>query len=100
MKGTWRGEIVMPGGNESVVIIMDYDGDNVTGMINPGRRSYRFTSSELDAPNWTLHAQATTREGNDISFWATLHEIGARNRYLEGMWSQAGGTYPFTITRE
>lgn len=100
MKGTWRGVINMPGGQEPVVIIMDYDGDKITGMINPGRSSYNFTSSELDAPNWTLHANATTRDGSDIQIFATLHDIGARNRYLEGMWSQAGASYPFRINRE
>ena len=100
LKGTWRGEITMPGGAENLVIIMDYREDEITGMINPGRRSFNFTSAELDAPNWTLHAQATNREGNAIQLMAQLHEIGARNRYLEGMWSQAGSSYPFRITRE
>lgn len=100
LKGTWRGEIAMPGGSQPVVIIMDYDGDNITGMINPGRSSYNFTTAELDAPDWTLHATATTRDGNDVSFTAKLHEIGARNRYLDGTWRQGGDNYPFRITRE
>lgn len=100
LKGTWRGEITMPGGPQPVVIIMNYDVDHITGMINPGRQSYNFTETDFDAPDWTLHAQAKTRDGSDVSFVATLHDIGARNRYLEGMWSQAGMSYPFRITRE
>jgi hypothetical protein len=100
LKGTWRGEIMMPGGPQPLVIIMNYDIDHITGMINPGRTSYNFTEADLDASSWTLHAEAQTREGDDVSFMAMLHDIGARDRYLEGMWSQAGMSYPFKITRE
>lgn len=100
IKGTWRGTIDMGDDARNLVIIMDYDGDTITGMINPGRSSYRFTSSELDAPNWSLHAMATTRDGVNVMLMGTLHEIGARNRYLEGTWFEAGKQYPFRITRE
>jgi hypothetical protein len=100
IKGTWRGTIDMGSDTRNLVIIMDYDGDSISGMINPGRSSYRFSSSALDAPNWTLHATAETRDGVAVSMTGTLHEIGARNRYLEGTWSEAGRQYPFRITRE
>lgn len=100
LKGTWRGEINMGADSRALVMILGYDGDTITGMINPGRSSYRFSSAELDAPNWILNADATNRDGIDISFSATLHEIGARNRYLEGTWTEAGRSYPFRVTRE
>ena len=100
LKGTWRGEIAMGDDTRALVIIMGYETDSITGMINPGRTSYRFSSAELDADNWTLHASATNRDGVDISLTAMLHEIGARNRYLEGTWQEAGNSYPFRITRE
>jgi len=99
-KGTWRGEITMPGGSQAVVIIMNYDGENITGMINPGRQSYNFSRADLDAPNWTLNASATTRDGIDVSLTGTLQEIGARNRHIDGTWKQGGLSFPFRITRE
>lgn len=100
LKGTWRGTITTGSTTRPLVIIMDYQGDEITGMINPGRNSYNYTSAELDAPNWVLEASATTREGMDIRFQATLMDVGARNRYLEGSWSEEGSSYPFKITRE
>jgi hypothetical protein len=100
IKGTWRGEIDMGADSRALVMIMDYDGDNITGMINPGRTSYRFSSADLDAPNWVLSASATNRDGVDISFMATLHDIGARSRYLEGTWTEGGSSYPFRVNRE
>jgi hypothetical protein len=99
LKGTWRGEIAMGNQSQAVVIIMNYDNE-ITGMINPGRNSFNFSSAELDAPNWTLSANALTRDGVDVSLTGVMHEIGARNRYLEGTWTQAGSSYPFRITRE
>jgi hypothetical protein len=99
IKGTWRGEIAMGSQSQAVVIIMNYDNE-ITGMINPGRNSFNFSSAELDAPNWTLSANAITREGVDVSLTGVMNEIGARNRYLEGTWTQAGSSYPFRITRE
>jgi hypothetical protein len=98
LKGTWRGEIAMGNQSQAVVIIMNYDNE-ITGMINPGRNSFNFSSAELDAPNWTLSANALTRDGVDVSLTGVMHEIGARNRYLEGTWTQAGSSYPFRITR-
>ena len=99
LKGTWRGEIAMGNQSQAVVIIMNYDNE-ITGMINPGRNSFNFSSAELDAPNWTLSANALTRDGVDVSLTGVMHVIGARNRYLEGTWTQAGSSYPFRITRE
>lgn len=100
IKGTWRGEINMGGDSRALVMILGYDGDNITGMINPGRSSYRFSSAELDAPNWVLSANATNRDGVDVSFSATLKDIGARNRSLEGSWTEDGRSYPFHVSRE
>lgn len=100
LKGTWRGAVDVDGKSQPLVIIMDYGQDTITGLINPGRSSFRFSEASLDAPNWMLSASAMTRDGLAVEFTATLHEIGARNRYLEGTWTQSGNNYPFKVTRE
>jgi hypothetical protein len=99
-EGTWRGTLTSGAGNTAVVIIMDYDGENLQGMINPGRNSYNFLSALHDAPNWELDVTAETRQGDAVSFSAVMHEIGSVNRYMEGTWIQAGQQYAFRITRE
>ena len=100
LKGTWRDEVNVDGESQALVIIMDYEEDSITGLINPGRSSFRFSDAMLDAPNWAVSASAMTRDDIAVEFTATLHEIGARNRYLEGTWTQAGSNYPFKVTRE
>ncbi len=98
--GTWRGQLTRNDDSIPVVVIMDYDGENITGMINPGRNSYRFDSAEHDAPNWRLSVATQTRQGEAVSFTAVMKEPGARNRYMEGTWTQAGVDYQFRIIRE
>ena len=101
--GTWRGELTRNGGNNEsvpVVVIMDYDGDSITGMINPGRNSYRFDEAEHDAPNWRITVNTENRASEAVMFSGVMQEIGARNRFIEGTWNQAGVEYGFRITRE
>lgn len=98
--GTWRGTLSNGTDTLPVVIIMSYDGDNIQGMINPGRNSYQFSSAELDAPNWKLDVSAQTRDGQAVAISAVLKEIGSVNRFMEGTWIQAGQHYDFKVTRE
>ncbi len=99
-EGTWRGMINMGATSAPVVMIIEYDGETLNGMINPGRSSYKFLTVEHDAPNWKLMATAETRDGIPVAFTAIMHDIGSVKRYMEGTWTQAGEEYPFRITRE
>ncbi|HMB72671.1 MAG TPA: hypothetical protein VKQ06_03810, partial [Gammaproteobacteria bacterium] len=49
LKGSWIGEW---SGNEThaefVLIILDWNGQEITGMINPGTDNIEITSAELD----------------------------------------------------
>jgi hypothetical protein len=99
-EGTWRGTINMGATNAPVVMIIDYDGENLNGLINPGKNSYKFAAVEHDAPNCKLTVNAETRDSIPISFTAVMKDIGSVKRYMEGTWTQDGEEYPFRITRE
>lgn len=100
LNGTWRGTRVSGDETERVLLIMKWDGDSLGGMINPGPNSVPFQTAELDAPNWILHVEAQTRDGEPIMFTAVLENVGAYNRTLEGSWTQNGKEYSFKVTRE
>ena len=68
----------------TVVLIMDFDGENLQGIINPGRNSYNFLAVTHDAPNWTLTVTVATRAAEEISFTGIMHEVGSVNRIIEG----------------
>jgi hypothetical protein len=48
-EGTWRGTIGDGANAKPVVMIIDYDGEQLNGMIDPGRNSYRFENATHDA---------------------------------------------------
>ena len=81
-------------------MIIDYDGENLDGLVNPGKNSYKFAAVEHDAPNWKITVTAETRDGIPVSFSAVMKDIGSVKRYMEGTWTQGGEEYPFRITRE
>jgi hypothetical protein len=99
-EGTWRGTIGTGDAARAVVMIIDYDGEQLNGMIDPGRNSYRFENATHDAPNWKIDVTTQNRAGETIAFSAVMHEIGAVNRYMEGTWTQGGQEQAFRITRE
>jgi len=99
-EGTWRGTIGSGAAARPVVMIIDYDGEKLTGMIDPGRNSYRFDNATHDAPNWKIDVSTQNRAGEAIAFSAVMHEIGSAKRYMEGTWTQGGQELPFRITRE
>lgn len=99
-EGTWRGTIGEGASARPVVIVIDYDGEQLNGMIDPGRNSYRFENAVHDAPNWKIDVATQNRAGESIAFTAVMRDIGSVNRYMEGTWTQGGQQLPFRITRE
>jgi hypothetical protein len=100
LDGTWRGEWGPANEGTHVVVVMDWDGERINGLINPGRNSIEFDRAELDAAKWTVRIEAQSVDAQSIVVEGTLREIGSYNRYIEGTWTLAGQEYPFRITRE
>jgi hypothetical protein len=100
LDGTWRGTWGGADEPNRVVIIMKWNGETITGMINPGPNSYPFDSAALDASDWGVHITATTNEGSTVAIDGTLTEIGSYNRRIVGTWVQDGVESAFEIARE
>lgn len=101
LDGTWRGAFGLEGGvGTTVVMVMKWDGENITGTINPGPNSIPFGSAALEPGDWTVHIEARSRDGEPIVIDAKLDDIGSYNRTLAGTWRQAGVDYRFNIARE
>lgn len=101
LDGTWRGEW----GNSDtesnhVVIVMKWDGDTVTGRINPGPNSIDFANAWLEPADWGVHIEAISPDGEPIRVDGTLTDVGSYNRRVTGTWQVGETVYEFTITRE
>lgn len=105
VKGSWLGEWQ---GNEvhgdNVLVILDWDGKAITGMINPGTDNIAITKAELDPDGWVLTIQA---DAQDPSGAAIRYQIEGRienlelpNRSIVGTWQSQRGRGAFEITRQ
>jgi len=100
LNGTWRGQWMSGSDSNTAVVVMEWDGTVINGRINPGRNMVRFDTASLDASTWTVHIEATSKEGQPIVIDGVLGELGSYNRTLTGSWSVAGQSSPIVLTRE
>jgi hypothetical protein len=109
-KGTWVGFWGPSESPNRVVIVMDYDGKNLSGSVNPGPNAVPIKVARLDItpgpppakagdpvgePTFKLHIEADSKDakGNLISIVAdgTMRDVGLPNRLLAGTWTQTSG---------
>src|SRR5262245_23529173 len=110
-KGTWVGYWGPSGAQQDrLVIVMDYDGKNLTGNVNPGSNAIPLKVVRLDItpgkpapkpedppgePTFKIHLEADAKDarGNPITIVAdgTMQDVGLPNRTLGGSWTQTSG---------
>src|SRR5262245_18587481 len=63
LTGTWAGTWGPTATQRNhLTFIMNWDGKNVTGTINPGPDSIQLGSVYLDVANWTVRIEADTKD--------------------------------------
>ena len=63
LTGTWSGDWG-PTSTErhQITLVMNWDGKNVTGLINPGPDSIPLSSVTVDYAKWTVHIEANGKD--------------------------------------
>jgi hypothetical protein len=83
--------------------VIHYDGENLSGLINPGPASVPLTVVTMDHTNWTVHLEAsvTNRAGTTLRYVVDgqLEDLGLPNRSMTGTWTHDGTPGDFRITR-
>ena len=105
LTGTWSGDWGPTTTQRSVItLVMNWDGKNVTGLINPGPNSIPLGSVYVDYATWTVRIEA---EGKDSSGKAVhieaegkLDDIGSYHRTITGTWQQGAAKGDFRLTRD
>lgn len=101
LDGTWRGERQAAGETPAtVVMIMQWDGQKVTGVINPGPKAIPIADAKLIPDGWRVTVAATTASGESIAFDGTIADLGAYNRSISGTWTEGGRKYSVRMVRE
>jgi hypothetical protein len=109
LTGTWHGEWGPSSTHRNdVTLVLEWDGKNITGLINPGPESIKLTTATLE-PNfeptkWTVHfeADAKDRDGKPVRFIidGRIENLTSIRRSIVGTWSHGNVKGDFKITRD
>ena len=106
LKGQWSGEWGPKDKPNRLLLNFDWDGKEITGVINPGPSAATVKSVVFDYSNPAAWGVKITAEGKDasgqpvaITVDGKLENIGAYMKHLHGTWTQGGQKGEFAVTR-
>jgi len=99
--GTWSSNQIH--GND-VVVVLNWDGKSVTGMINPGTDNIPVKSATLNPEGWVVHIEADAKDksGAVVSYVidGKIENLALHNRTITGTWKNQKGNGSFKIARQ
>ena len=106
LKGSWSGDRTDAGRSIRLLIDLDWDGTDITGVINPGPNAATITKVIVDSATpaaWAVRLEATrtdaTGTAQPIVVEGTLRNIGVPGRLFAGTWTEGGASGPFSLKR-
>ncbi len=98
--GTWSGNKVH--GND-VLLVLNWDGKAITGIINPGTDDMAIKAATLDADKWTVHLEADAKDKAGAVTYVIdgkIENLAMHNRFISGTWKSQRGSGAFRIQRQ
>jgi hypothetical protein len=105
LTGTWSGDWGLSATQRNqITFVMNWDGKNVTGLINPGPDSIPLASVFVNVTNWNVRIEADSKDQSGkpvhIAAEGRLEDIGSYHRTIKGTWRQGTSTGDFRLTRD
>src|SRR5262245_38867527 len=105
LAGSWHGSWGPDAKTQTnITIVLEYDGRNITGLINPGAESARLTKATLDPDSWSVHFEADLKDRSGAISHATIdgriENLTSARRFITGTWVQGSARGTFKITRD
>jgi len=99
--GTWESNEVH---GESVLLVLDWDGQNITGILNPGTDNIRISEATLDPEGWIvrIEAEAGGASGETLNYVieGRIEDLELPNRAIVGTWRSERGSGMFEVSRQ
>jgi hypothetical protein len=96
LDGTWRGQRqASTEAPATIVMVLEWDGKKVSGVIDPGPKSIQIAKAELIPDGWRVKVEA-----HGISFTGVIGDLGAYDRTITGTWTEGGRSYHVRMVRE
>ena len=100
--GTWEGNKAQ--GND-VLVILNWNGKAITGMINPGTDNMEIKNATLNPDGWQVHLEADLKDKsgkvtNTYVIDGKIENLAFHNRSVVGTWRSQNGKGAFKISRQ
>ena len=99
----YQGQVRFPDRNQ-VTVVMDWDGKQITGVLNPGPGAIPILKASLEPKGWLVHFEADAKNaaGRTVHYIVDGHieNLGLYNRSIVGTWSHDNVKGDFKITRQ
>ena len=99
--GTWEKNTAL---GDNILLILDWDGKAITGMINPGTDNIPIAKASLEPKGWmvTLEADAKDKSGASVHYVIQGHieNLELPSRSIVGTWSSPAGKGAFEASRQ
>ena len=105
LTGTWVGDWgPNPTQRTHLTFVLTWDGDKVSGTINPGPDAITLPNVAVDVTTWTVRIEADTKDKSGtavhISAEGRVENLGSVHRTIAGAWRQGATNGDFKITRD
>lgn len=101
LKGTWSGDWGPDlDDRRHLTLVMDYDGEAVSGLLDPGTNSVTLSGIQLDVTNWSVRIEGETPSGEPIRAEGRIENLESYHRTISGTWQQGAIEGSFTLTRD
>ncbi|HVH25335.1 MAG TPA: hypothetical protein VM818_01200 [Vicinamibacterales bacterium] len=105
LKGSWIGKWeknTIHGAD--VIIVLNWDGKAITGMINPGTDNIAIKNASLNPDTWTVHLEgdAKDKSGALITYVldGKIENLAMANRTITGTWKNQKESGALKIGRQ
>ena len=106
LKGSWSGQRMAGAQSVRLLVNLDWDGKEVTGVINPGPNATTIRRVTIDSSKpsaWVVRLEAEQKDASGkvvpIVVDGTLENLGAYRRFITGTWTEGGMKGTFKLTR-
>ena len=105
LKGTWLGDWgPSKTDRNQVTVLMDWDGKQISGQINPGPGAIPITKASLEPKGWLVHLEADGKDsaGKAVHYVidGKIENLGLYNRSIVGTWNHDAVKGDFKISRQ
>jgi hypothetical protein len=105
LRGTWHGSWGVNAAERTpVTLVLDWDGANITGIMNPGARSSPVEKTSLDPATWQFHFESNYKDRSGgtarVTIDAKIQDVTSPRRALVGTWTQGEKKGDFKAVRD